>query len=533
MPTIPNASDILLAVIDATPDAIFVKDLDGRYILVNQAAARFVGRTQSEVVGKRDHELYPAETAKRFIQDDQAVLSAGRAMSFEGVASSALGTQAYLVTKGVYRDRDGKILGIYGISHDITELRAAQDSLEQTRAALFRSQKMEAVGQLTGGIAHDFNNILMVILGNLELLRMKVSDGDDLELIDETLRATKHGQDLTSDLLAFSRRRQLNPQPVAINALVDNLVRMLGRTLGAGVRINTATNRDAGVALVDPSALEAAILNVALNARDAMPQGGTLTIRTGKADITQAPRTDDDLPIGQYAMLSLQDTGAGMAPDVVQRVFEPFFTTKTAGSGSGLGLSMVYGFAKQSGGVVHIASEIGRGTTVILYLPLTKNAPKTTPAIEMPPSPAVASYTVLLVEDEAAVRSTIRRQLESLGHKVIVADNASTAIELVTALPLPDLLLTDVVLGSGMNGIDLADEARLLRPGLPTIFVSGFTAVAEAQKRISDSGAPLLSKPSTLSHLERAIGAVMRRLSTSAERGEVSEERRPQDTSRS
>ena len=179
MQPIQNASDILLAVIDATPDAIFVKDLEGRYVLVNQAAARFVGRTPEQVIGRHDFELYPEETAERFVQDDKVVLASGKPMSFEGVATSKAGTQAYLVTKGVFRDKTGRILGIYGISHDITELRAAQDSLEQTRQALFRSQKMEAVGQLTGGIAHDFNNILMVILGNLELLRIKLSDGDD------------------------------------------------------------------------------------------------------------------------------------------------------------------------------------------------------------------------------------------------------------------------------------------------------------------------------------------------------------------
>ena len=511
MPSIPNASDILLAVIDATPDAIFVKDLNGRYVLVNQAAAKFVRRTPDEVIGKNDFELYPEETARRFVQDDQAVLASGQAMSFEGVATSSVGTQAYLVTKGVYRDKSGAILGIYGISHDITELRSAQDTLEQTRQALFRSQKMEAVGQLTGGIAHDFNNILMVILGNLELLRIRLPHLDDAatELIDETLRATRHGQDLTGDLLAFSRRRQLNPQPVAINSLVDNIVRMLTRTLGAGIRISTTSSRDAGVAMVDPAALEAAILNVALNARDAMPGGGALTIRTSKADITQAPRTDDDLPIGQYAMLAIQDTGTGMPPDVVSRVFEPFFTTKPAGAGSGLGLSMVYGFAKQSGGSVTIASEVGRGTTVIIYLPLTKSKPVavTTPAL--PVSPPVVSHTILVVEDEASVRSTVRRQLETLGHKVVLAETAAAALPILKSHEPPDVLLADVVLGTGMNGIDLADAARALKPGLPVIFMSGFTAVPEAQKRISETGAPLLTKPSTLSQLERALNAVM------------------------
>ena len=507
---IKNASDILLAVIDATPDAIFVKDLAGRYVLVNQAAARFVGRTPAELVGKDDFEIYPEDTARQFVDDDRKVLAEGRAMSFEGVASSASGTQAYLVTKGVYRDRDGNILGTYGISHDITELRAAQDSLEQTRAALFRSQKMEAVGQLTGGIAHDFNNILTVILGNLELLRMRLTEADHqtVELIDETLRATKHGQDLTGDLLAFSRRRQLNPEPVAINSLVDNVVRMLTRTLGASIRITTASSRDAGVAMVDPAALEAAILNISLNARDAMPDGGALTIRTSRAEITQAPRTEDDLPIGQYAMLAIQDTGTGMPPEVVQRVFEPFFTTKTGGAGSGLGLSMVYGFAKQSGGAIHIASEVGRGTTVILYLPLTKTEPRSTASSAAPLAVAANTFTVLLVEDEGPVRNTVRRQLETLGHTVLVADAAATALTILRTDKTIDVLLTDVVLGSGMNGIDLADAARVFRHGLPVIFMSGFTAVPEAQQRIKESGAPLLTKPATLSQLESALNEV-------------------------
>jgi len=511
MRAIPNSADILLAVIEATPDAIFVKDLNGCYVVVNQAAARFAGRPAADMIGKHDLELYPEETARRFMADDHAVLTgSGGAKSFEGVATSASGTQAYLVTKGVYRDTSGSVLGIYGISHDITALRKAQDSLEQTRAALFRSQKMEAVGQLTGGIAHDFNNILMVILGNLELLKLRLPEGDDqtVELIDETLRATRHGQDLTGDLLAFSRRRQLNPEPVGINALVENIVRLLGRTLGATIHITTATSRDAGVALVDPAALEAALLNIALNARDAMPEGGTLTIRTAKADITQAPRTDDELAIGQYAMLAVQDTGTGMPPEVAARVFEPFFTTKTGGGGSGLGLSMVYGFARQSGGTVNIASEPGRGTTVIIYLPLTRGEPRGAVPPAPPIMPPLVSRTILVVEDEAAVRTTVRRQLEMLGHKVQAADSAATALPLLRGPEPPEVLVTDVVLGSGVNGIDLADAARAARPGLPVIFMSGFTAVPEAQERIRALGAPLLAKPSTLSQLDRALTAV-------------------------
>jgi PAS domain S-box-containing protein len=511
MGSIPNSADILLAVIEATPDAIFVKDLNGRYVIVNEAAARFVGGKPADMIGKTDLELYPEETARRFMADDRAALASGAAMSFEGVATSAVGTQAYLVTKGgAYRDANGTILGVYGISHDITELRQAQESLEQTRAALFRSQKMEAVGQLTGGIAHDFNNILMVILGNLELMKQRLpkGDGQAVELIDETVRAIRHGQDLTGDLLAFSRRRQLSPEPVDVNTLVDNIVRLLVRTLGANVHITTATSAEAGVAMVDPAALEAAMLNIALNARDAMPDGGTLTIRTSKAEITQAPKTEDDLAIGQYAMVTIEDTGSGMPADVLARAFEPFFTTKTGGGGSGLGLSMVYGFAKQTGGTVQIASEPGHGTTVSIYLPLTNSEPRSVAAATARVVAPLVCRTILVIEDEPAVRTTVRRQLEVLGYKVLVADTAATALPILQGEEHIDVMLTDVVLGAGMNGIDLADAARASRPGLPLILMSGFSAVPEAQARMRALGAPMLSKPWTLSQLETALHMV-------------------------
>ena len=506
---IPNSYDILQAVIEATPDAIFVKDLGGRYVLVNGAAARFLGKSPAEIVGRHDLELYPEETARRFIEDDQYVLSTGKPQAFEGVATSETGTQAYLVTKGVYRDKHGQILGSFGISHDITELQLAHATLDHTREALFRSQKMEAVGQLTGGNAHDFNNILAIILGNAELLRAYLpEDPYTDEIIDAVLRATLHGKDLTGHLLAFSRRRLLNPQPVALNALVADIVRLLGRTLGATILVTTVTSDEAGVALVDPSALEAAVLNVALNARDAMPDGGCLTIRTSKAVVSDPPATDDDLKPGSYAVLALEDTGCGMAPEVAARAFEPFFTTKTGGRGTGLGLSMVYGFAKQSGGTVTIVSEPGRGTTVRMVLPLVENAPQAAAAlsVSLVDSPSVLR-TILVVEDETDVRNIVRRQLESIGHRVLVAEAATEALLLLTGPGAPDVLLTDVVLKTGMNGIDLADAARNARPGLPVVFMSGYTAVPEAQQRIRETGAPILSKPFTTPQLERAVNA--------------------------
>src|SRR5438034_1490992 len=231
---IPYSYDILQAVIEATPDAIFVKDLDGRYVLVNEAAARFIGKSPADIIGKHDLELYDEETARQFIEADRHVLATGQPQAFEGVATGEAGAQAYLVTKGVYRDKHGQILGLFGISHDITELRHANETLARTREALFQSQKMEAVGQLTGGVAHDFNNILAVILGNAELLRLHLpAEPYTDELIETVLRASLHGKDLTGQLLAFSRSRLLNPKPVDVNALVVDIVRLLRRTLGA------------------------------------------------------------------------------------------------------------------------------------------------------------------------------------------------------------------------------------------------------------------------------------------------------------
>jgi two-component system, cell cycle sensor histidine kinase and response regulator CckA len=504
---VPNSLAILQAVIEATPDAIFVKDLGGRYVVVNAAAARFLGKTPLEIVGRNDLELYPEETARRFMADDQRVLATGEPQTFEGVASSALGTQAYLVTKGVYHDASGRIAGTFGISHDMTELRQAQESLEQAREALFRSQKMEAVGQLTGGVAHDFNNILAVILGNTELLRIYIpKNSPAFDTTDAIMRAAMHGKDLTGHLLAFSRRRLLNPQPVDVNALVDSIVRLLGRTLGATIRITTEAAPDAGVAFVDPSALEAAVLNIALNARDAMPDGGALTIRTAHVEVTHPPRTEDELKPGAYAVLALEDTGTGMPDDVAARAFEPFFTTKTGGRGTGLGLSMVYGFAKQSGGMATIDSKPDTGTTVAIYLPVAgSDVLAAAPAATV--KTAAQPRTILVVEDDADVRTAVRRQLESMGHKVLAAEGATEALLLVQGPGAPDVLLTDVVLGEGGNGIALAAEARASRPNLSVIFMSGYTAGAEAQQQIHDSGAPLLLKPFTMLQLERVLAA--------------------------
>jgi CheY-like chemotaxis protein len=262
------------------------------------------------------------------------------------------------------------------------------------------------------------------------------------------------------------------------------------------------------VASVDPAALEAALINVALNSRDAMPDGGTLTIRTSQVEVAEPPATEDDLVPGRYAVLSLEDTGAGMTPDVVARVFEPFFTTKSGSQGTGLGLSMVYGFAKQSGGAVTIGSQPGHGTTVNLYLPFSGNPPRASKESAPVVEGLTTSRTILVIEDEAAVRNTVRRQLEHLGHRVIVTASAAEAREVLRERSDIDVLLTDVVLGTGMNGIDIAEEARAERPGLGVIFMSGYAAVSEAQERMRETAAPFLPKPASMAQLQRAVNAV-------------------------
>jgi PAS domain S-box-containing protein len=508
---IPNSSDILHAVIEATPDAIFVKGIDGRYVLVNRAAARFIGLSPEEILGKHDLELYSAETARQFIEADQQVLATREPQTFEGLATGYAGTQAYLVTKGIYCDHDGRILGLYGISHDMTELSLARKTLDDTREALFQAQKLEAIGQLTGGIAHDFNNILTVILGNLDLLRLQVPTTPEIEeIINAVIRVALHGRDLTTHLLTFSQRRLLNPQAVIVDSLVTDIGRLLSRTLGAAIQFTLDLNAQASVALVDPSALEAAVLNLALNARDAMPHGGTLTLRTSRVEITEGTVADEELGCGSYAVLELHDTGSGMSSDVMAHAFEPFFTTKAGSQGTGLGLSMVYGFAKQSGGSVSIDSQPDRGTTVTMLLPLADIEAQDTQERERAEAAgeSAAARTVLVVEDQPDVRHLVRRQLESLGHRVTVAEAASEALTMLEGPGAPDLLVTDIILAAGMNGFDLASAARLQRPNLPVIFMSGYHAIPEARERVRETGAPLLAKPFTTPQLERAVNAV-------------------------
>jgi len=374
------------------------------------------------------------------------------------------------------------------------------------RDALHRAQKMEAVGQLTGGLAHDFNNLLTVIIGNLELLEMRLGDFPKPELLDEALEAANLGAKLTTQLLAFSRKQTLEPTSVPLNDLVASVKPLLVRTLGENIAIETDLADDLNLTLTDPGQIENAILNLAINARDAMPEGGTLTIATRNVLLdTDYTTMQVDVEPGPYVALSVTDTGIGMSADVIARAFEPFFTTKGVGAGSGLGLSMVYGFAKQSGGHVAIYSEEGLGTTVTLYLPpVTVNKPEVI-APAQSTIPVSRNETILVVEDDPRVRRLTVTRLEDLGYLTLAAENGPAALEILRGNDQIDLVLSDVVMPGGMTGFEVAEQALKINPSLKILMATGYASGGEAAVRAARTRHPMLHKPYTLRDLAKAL----------------------------
>jgi PAS domain S-box-containing protein len=379
---------------------------------------------------------------------------------------------------------------------------AAQRSRSEEQLA--HSQRLDAVGQLTGGIAHDFNNLLTVISGNLQILEAELADRPTLnETIDSALRAVDRGAVLTRKLLAFARRQRLVPRPVLPTQVLSDLQGMLRRTLGEHIAVSVELGEaDKTPVFADPGELEAALINLALNARDAMPQGGALTISVRK-HVLQSAADRIELPAGDYVVFSVVDTGLGMAPDVLARALEPFFTTKAVGKGNGLGLSMVYGFARQSGGQVAIESHVGQGTRVDLYLPAGSKADLAPPVRDA--TPREGRETVLVVEDEAEVRGIALAFLRSLGYTTYEASDAEGALALLRTRDDIELLFSDIVLGSGMNGFDLVREARALRPRLPVLLTSGYERAAEASEPVGSAEFDVLRKPYRREQLAAAL----------------------------
>jgi len=364
---------------------------------------------------------------------------------------------------------DGRFMGFRGSATDLTEQHETEERLRQ-------SQKMDAIGQLTGGVAHDFNNVLTVITGTIEIIQEGLADRPQFaaiaQLIDD---AAARGAEITSQLLTFARRQPLEPREIDVNALVIETAKLLKPILGEHIEIVTRLADDAWSAMADPSQLSSAIVNLAVNARDAMPDGGRLTLETANRELDGVRSTGDgDVMRGAFVMIAVADTGHGIPADIRERVFEPFFTTKGVGRGTGLGLSMVYGFARQTGGTVAIESEEGQGTVMRLFLPRSEGEAATRTAPAQAPAAARGHETILVVEDDPLVQGYVIAQLGGLGYRTLVAGDGAAALALVDQGASFDLLFTDIIMPGGMNGRELADAVRLRRPGVKVLYTSGY-----------------------------------------------------------
>ncbi len=421
-----------------------------------------------------------------------------------------LGKPFWEISYTPLRDEAGVIIGAFHHAQDVSARLKAEAELRDAQEALRQAQKMEAVGQLTGGLAHDFNNLLTGISGSLDLLGKRVAQGrvNDLDrYIQAAQGASKRAAALTHRLLAFSRRQTLDPKPTDVDRLVIDMADLIRRTVGPEITVETVNMAGLWTVLVDPSQLENALLNLAINARDAMPDGGRLTIETGNRWMDDRAARERDVPPGQYLSLCVSDTGTGMPADVVARAFDPFFTTKPIGMGTGLGLSMIYGFARQSGGQVRIYSEVGDGTTVCLYLPRHYGAEERAdgPA-DRPDAPrAEAGETVLVVDDEPTVRMLVGDVLGDLGYAAIEAGDGPSGLKVLQGKARVDLLVTDVGLPGGMNGRQVADAARVLRPGLKVLFITGYAENAAVGNGHLDPGMAVLTKPFAMDDLASRI----------------------------
>jgi|GEM_PF-3248091 len=396
-------------------------------------------------------------------------------------------------------DANGQAIGLIGFCQDVTDREAAAAQLRQ-------AQKMESVGQLTGGLAHDFNNLLAIIIGNLDLIAGDLKGGSlEKEFADTALEAALKGSELTKQLLAFSRRQTLDPCVVDLNGLVEGMAPLWRRTLGEAVTVKLALTDDLWRTKLDPAQMESSLLNLVINARDAMPEGGVLTVETSNATVDP---DNPELPPGDYTMVAVSDTGCGIPPDLVAKVVEPFFTTKGVGKGSGLGLSMIYGFAKQSGGQLRIYSEVGHGTTVRLYLPRSDEA---VAAARASPTGLMKGRgeRILVVEDNVDVRRVAVRQLSELGYQVVEADTGAAGLEVLAMDHGVDLVFSDVVMPGGMTGIEMIAAAREARPDLKALFTTGFTSAATANNNRVTGADMVISKPYRVTELAAKLREVL------------------------
>ncbi|MBI3515932.1 MAG: CHASE3 domain-containing protein [Proteobacteria bacterium] len=512
-----GSEEQLRRLIDGVADhALFMLDPTGRVSSWNAGAERLKGYRADEILGQHFSVFFTDEDRAANVPD-QVLQAAARGDGQEAeawrVRKDGSRFPASVAIDAVH-DQAGALVGFAKLTHDISERLAAQQALEETRARLAQAQKMEALGQLTGGIAHDFNNMLHVMIGSIETLHRHAAlqEPGYRQQLDIALEGGRRAATLTRQLLAFARQQPLQPRALDPNKLVSGMTDLLRRTLGETVAIETVLAGGMWWTSADANQLESAILNLALNARDAMPHGGKLTIETANSFLDEAyARGHAEVAAGQYAMIAVSDSGTGMSHETIEKAFDPFFTTKEAGAGTGLGLSQVFGFVKQSGGHVKIYSELGDGTTVKLYLPRHAAGPEAPgrPSAAAPVPIGSQSEAVLVVEDDEPARTYCTALLSELGYRVVAAPDGPTALSLLDADPAIDLLFTDVGLPGGMNGRQLADKARLRRPGLKVLFTTAYARNAIVHQGRLDPGVELLGKPFTYAELGAKIRRVL------------------------
>lgn len=493
---------------ETSPDLMLVIDFAGVFRRVNPAWTAMLGYDAAALVGHHVNEFVLAEDHHR---------------TAEALRRTADGERPDVEVR--YRHKDGSVRWIswvaapagdmtYATGRDVTAVKEQADALVQAEEQLRQAQKMEAVGQLTGGLAHDFNNLLTAVTGGLELLGAKLAKGE-YDKVDRYINMAQTGANraaaLTQRLLAFSRRQTLAPKPTDVDRLIAEMEEIIDRTSGPAIEVQVVSTNGLWPILVDAPQLENALLNLCINARDAMPEGGQLTIETGNKALDARAAAAQDLPPGDYVSLCVTDTGTGMEPEIIERVFDPFFTTKPIGEGTGLGLSMIYGFVRQSGGQVRVYSEVGQGTTMCLYLPRLIGSHDLEDSDQAPPTRHLAEQgqTVLLVEDELAIRELVSEILSDAGYRVLTASNGPMGVALLQSNERIDLLVTDVGLPGGLNGRQVADAGRVARPELKVLFVTGYAANAAVGAGHLDKGMEVLTKPFNILELERRVAEMM------------------------
>jgi PAS domain S-box-containing protein len=482
--------------------AIFQLDATGHVSTWNPGAERIKGYKTDEIIGEHFSRFYTDEDRAAGVPK-RALETAATIGKYEAegwrVRKDGSKFWASVVLDRIVDD-EGRVIGFAKVTRDVTERYEAQNELKEIQQQLAAAQKMEAIGQLSGGIAHDFNNLLMIVIGNLETaqaqaVKLKVHPTLTRALAN-AMRGAQRAGALTSRLLAFSRRQALDPKPIDLNTYLTSAAEFLQRSLGETVQIEAAGAAGLWMIEADPNQLESALVNLAINARDAMPNGGKITIEAANvfAD-DEYTRMNPEIQAGQYVVICVSDNGQGMSPDVANRAFEPFFTTKEAGHGTGLGLSQVYGFVKQSGGHVKIYSEMGEGTTVKIYLPRLLRQQSDDTELPEPIIGSERGETILVVEDDQDVRSYLAEVLRNLGYHVVTCSDAKSAKVLLAQTDRDiDLMLTDIVM-PGQNGKQLGDEAMRLRPALSVVYMTGYSRNAVVHQGRLDAGVDLIQKP--------------------------------------